>query len=603
MKKFIVPVYFFILLFFTSSISVSQTTADFSASDTLGCNPMTVQFTNNGSSGAEYNYEWYFGGDGPYTEENPEYTFNNRGDYPVRFIVTNTSTSESDEITKDITVIQTPTAGLTIDQSNACVGGNVEFETGGASKDSAFWDFGDGNYGNESEARFVYHAYSAHGTYNVQFITYYQMCSDTSSYFITVDGPIADFTMSMDEACKGTPITFTLGDTTDVQSFFWDVGENNVILTDDPATHSYDTMGSIVPELHVSGISGTCIIDDTLDIIVLRADFTYNENQLCDQQEVLFQNASDQEDAVFWDFDNGNTSITENPRQTFASGVYNVSLRVSNAFGCEDSIAKSVTINELPVVQLSDHATMCPGGEVEIQASGGHIIIWYPNEFIDDNASYTPTVSPPDTTTYTATITDTLTHCSNSDSIIILIQGGLVPGYISVYPTDTSIVIGDTVTLIATDSLHREIISYSWTPEEGILTCSDCPNPVVRPLQTVTYTLVVSDTNECYITETFDVNIEVTEEYRIGLPEAFTPNGDGINDIIYVNGWGIKNLIEFRIYNRWGNEVFYTDDISHGWDGYYKGKLQSIDSYAFIIRAEMWDDNVTVVNGTFSLLK
>ena len=113
----------------------------------------------------------------------------------------------------------------------------------------------------------------------------------------------------------------------------------------------------------------------------------------------------------------------------------------------------------------------------------------------------------------------------------------------------------------------------------------------------------MSDTNRCFQSEMFDIAIEVREEYRIGIPDAFTPNNDMINDIIRVDGWGIQELLEFRIYNRWGIEVFYTNDISVGWDGYYKGKLQNVDTYSYIIKARMWDDNITTVQGTFSLLR
>jgi gliding motility-associated-like protein len=592
------------LFLLSHEISFAQVTADFSVSDSIGCNPFTVQFTNNGSSAPELTYDWYFGSDGPYSEENPEYTFNNGGVYAVRFVVTDTTTMESDEITRNITVIQTPTAGLTIDQSNACVNGNVEFVTGSASKDSVLWDFGDGTYSKETGSRYIYHAYSANGSYDVRYITYYQTCSDTSSYTIDVDGPIADFTMSSYEECKGSPVIFSLKDTTDIQSFYWDVGENGITLNGDSAVHRYDTMGDIIPKLHVTGLSGTCIIDDTIHIFVLQADFTYPEDQLCDQETVFFQNNSTGDDALFWNFGNGHTSFNENPTQTFATGTYDVSLRISHVFGCQDSTVKTLVINDPPEILLSEYAAVCPGASVQIQVSGGDIVHWEPSEDFNDPDSYTPTVSPDeDSIVYYATITDTETHCSSSDSITVVLQAALVPGKIVVFPTDTSIIIGDTVSVFAYDSLNRNEVIYEWLPTDGILTCSDCPDPAFRPLSTTTYTLTVSDTNFCFVTESFDVNIEVREEYRIGLPDAFTPNGDDINDVIKVHGWGIKNLIEFRIYNRWGNEVFYTDDINHGWDGYYQGKLQSIDSYAYVIKAEMWDDNIVVDKGTFSLLR
>ncbi|MBA7563498.1 hypothetical protein ES708_05157 [subsurface metagenome] len=602
MKKKANQVFFIAFFFFTASNAVSQVTADFSADDTLGCNPFSVQFTNEGSTGVDYTYDWYFGTASTSNDENPSFTFLNGGVYPVKLVVTNTSTSESDSITRNITVIQTPTARLDIDSSNACINGNVEFVTGAATKDSVLWDFGDGTFSSEAGSRYMYHAYAAHGSYNVRFITYYQICSDTSSYTITVDGPVADFNISTYEACKGTPITFTLGDTTDVQSFFWDVGEDNIIYFGDSAVHSYDTMGYIVPELHVSGASGNCIVDDTIHIFVIRADFTYAEDKFCDQEPVFFVNTSIGDDNSFWDFGNGNTSISQDPSQTFSAGSYTVSLKISNTFGCSDSIQQDLVIHDPPILYLSEYAAVCPGGSVEIQASGGHVILWEPGEGVDDPTSYTPVVSPEDTTTYTATITDTITNCVNSGQITIVIQGSLIPGKISVFPTDTSIIIGDTVAIVAYDSLNRDIIAYNWSPDERI-TCTDCPDPTVQPLQTTTYTLVVTDTNECFISESFEVNIEVTEEYRIGVPDAFTPNGDQINDEIKVDGWGIKNLIEFRIYNRWGTEVFFTNDINQAWDGKYKGKLQSIDSYAYVLKAEMWDDRIVVKKGTLSLIR
>jgi gliding motility-associated-like protein len=87
------------------------------------------------------------------------------------------------------------------------------------------------------------------------------------------------------------------------------------------------------------------------------------------------------------------------------------------------------------------------------------------------------------------------------------------------------------------------------------------------------------------------------------MPNSFTPNGDGNNDVVYVRGWGIKRLVEFRIINRWGNEVFFTDNLSEGWDGTYNGKLQNIDTYAYIVRVETWEGNFISKKGTITLLK
>jgi gliding motility-associated-like protein len=74
------------------------------------------------------------------------------------------------------------------------------------------------------------------------------------------------------------------------------------------------------------------------------------------------------------------------------------------------------------------------------------------------------------------------------------------------------------------------------------------------------------------------------------LPKAFSPNGDGVNDLLFVRGAGVES-IDLKLYNRWGEIVFESTDISIGWDGKYKGKEAPVEAYAFVL-------NVTFVDGT-----
>lgn len=575
-----------------------QVTADFSADDTLGCSPMTVHFTNEGSTGAGYSHKWYFGVLGISTLENPSYTFFSPGNFPVKLVVTNTSTLEKDSLTRNISVLLTPSANLAIDSTNACVRGKVEFQAGFSSKDSARWDFGDGT-SVQSPSSYMNHIYTAHGIYPVTYITYSGGCSDTSNYIIKVDGPIAAVTIDPEETCKNTPVTFTMTPISDVTSHSWNLSEGDIQVTN-PATHSYESTGYITIYLTVTGVSGTCTIEDTVHVFEVAALFTTSDVR-CHQERVFFMNESTGNEDNYWDFGNGSTSTAENSSAVFNAGSYEVSLRVVHEEGCADSTFEIISINPLPDQEISDNMVVCPFEEVVLNASGGDVAEWYPPDAFDDPQSYNPVVIAEDTATYYCTVTDTLTQCSSNDSVTLFTQGSFIPGMIVVFPVDTSIIIGDTVMVSIYDTLGRDL-TYTWTPETWI-SCTDCINPVFQPLETTSYTLVVSDTNQCFSSESFDIIIEVREEYRIGLPEAFTPNGDGINDIIKVDGWGIKTLIEFRIYNRWGTEVFYTADINEGWDGYYKDDLQNIDTYSYLINAEMWDEHVTSVKGTFSLLR
>jgi gliding motility-associated-like protein len=99
------------------------------------------------------------------------------------------------------------------------------------------------------------------------------------------------------------------------------------------------------------------------------------------------------------------------------------------------------------------------------------------------------------------------------------------------------------------------------------------------------------------------VYIEVIEAYSLDVPTAFTPDGDGINDIVYVRGWGLLSLIEFNIYNRWGELIYSSDDINEGWDGTFKGTAQNMDTYAYTVKALTIDQRVMTKNGLINLLR
>jgi gliding motility-associated-like protein len=163
---------------------------------------------------------------------------------------------------------------------------------------------------------------------------------------------------------------------------------------------------------------------------------------------------------------------------------------------------------------------------------------------------------------------------------------------------DTILNIGEIVSLDITDA---GIASYVWTPNDNI-SCSNCPNPVFQPLQTTTYQVAVTDTSACF-TMLYPIKINIIEKYSVDVPNAFTPNGDGINDRIFVKGWGIKEIVSFKIYNRMGQEVYSSSNLNEGWDGTFKGKSQPIETYSYNLQVRTFDEKVRNKSGTLKLLK
>jgi len=109
---------------------------------------------------------------------------------------------------------------------------------------------------------------------------------------------------------------------------------------------------------------------------------------------------------------------------------------------------------------------------------------------------------------------------------------------------------------------------------------------MVAPLETTQYTVTVTDEFGCIGTDEVTVTVRNArcDETDVYLPNAFTPNGDGINDLFIVRSNFMEEMV-FIIYNRWGQEIFKTTDINQGWDGTFNGIPLPPDSYAYYIWA------------------
>ncbi|HIF14520.1 MAG TPA: gliding motility-associated C-terminal domain-containing protein [Bacteroidetes bacterium] len=110
------------------------------------------------------------------------------------------------------------------------------------------------------------------------------------------------------------------------------------------------------------------------------------------------------------------------------------------------------------------------------------------------------------------------------------------------------------------------------------------------------------DDNGCLESET-NLHIEVREEYSLDFPQAFSPNGDNISDVIKPRGWGLESLEEFKVYNRWGELLFETNDLNNAWDGDYNKKPQPNGTYVYFVSARTLKDEIISKKGNFLLLR
>ncbi|TDX02235.1 T9SS type B sorting domain-containing protein [Dinghuibacter silviterrae] len=165
-----------------------------------------------------------------------------------------------------------------------------------------------------------------------------------------------------------------------------------------------------------------------------------------------------------------------------------------------------------------------------------------------------------------------------------------------------SVPIGQSLTL--TPVTHGDIASYGWSPPTGL---SDpyIQNPVASVVKDMVYTLVVVSPEGCADTGAIIVNAFTP----LSIPGAFTPNGDGINDIFYVLGGPVGSKIEeFTIFNRWGQEVFHVQgvppgDPSYGWNGWFQGIPAPVGAYVYFIRMDYVNGVRQAYKGAVTLMR
>lgn len=174
-------------------------------------------------------------------------------------------------------------------------------------------------------------------------------------------------------------------------------------------------------------------------------------------------------------------------------------------------------------------------------------------------------------------------------------------GILHIYGGDTTITLGDNVTLntFLDNFSPSDITDYQWLPDVG-LSCSDCEMPVFSGYTTTTYTLLVTYSNGCKAEAVSTINIEGYPP--VFIPNSFTPNGDGNNDVFYVYGRDIKN-IGIKLFDRWGEKVFESLSQFEGWDGSFSGRVASEGVYVYAAEITYLDGKKTQMKGSVTLIR
>ncbi|MBI2269340.1 MAG: gliding motility-associated C-terminal domain-containing protein [Bacteroidetes bacterium] len=266
---------------------------------------------------------------------------------------------------------------------------------------------------------------------------------------------------------------------------------------------------------------------------------------------------------------------------------------VTDSKGC--SSVSTVTMgNPAPLASTaSGYAALCGSnnGSTKVVVAGGTPAFTYSWS----NGGVTDSISNLSAGTYTVAIVDA-NGCTTSSTAIV---GTISSSILVVIPAQQTINAGEFVSITVSGG-----VTYTWSPGAG-LNCTNCPNPVATPTVTTTYTVTAIDANGCTATAMMTVTVRQAcdDESDVYIANIFSPNDDGKNDKLFVEGNGLTDIY-WAIYDRWGNLLFEAFNQTSGWDGTRKGNPMESGTYVYYLRATCLKTNTEVrLKGNVTIVK
>lgn len=273
-------------------------------------------------------------------------------------------------------------------------------------------------------------------------------------------------------------------------------------------------------------------------------------------------------------------------------------LQTVDANGCYLRDSAKILVKPLIASLTPPSSSVCIDDPLPLHASGGSHYNWYDNPTltgtpatIDCNTCPDPKVLPPVGVTDYYVVVTSDAGCRDTLKTTVTVNPRPV---IEAYPADTTIKYGSSLTLYAFGGTF-----YTWYPV-NTLNDSYSSNPIATPKETTNYVVIGANEYGCMASDTSIVRIDFRD--NVMIPNAFSPNGDGLNDVFKIENLKFQKLLEFRIFDRWGGQVFETTNPSKGWDGTKDGKQVNTGTYYYIIKLGYADDYTETFKGDITLI-
>ena len=321
--------------------------------------------------------------------------------------------------------------------------------------------------------------------------------------------------------------------------------------------------------------------------------FAGNDTTICRTDGFLLHMVSD---ALSYKWTPAIYLSSDTAKHPFAKPLTTTTYHVVGNIGqCQSQ--DDITIKSVPYPAANGGAdtSLCPGFSTRLHATGGSSYLWSPATYLSDKFSADPYVTNPAASIrYEVAVTDTL-GCPKpvKDTVWVNVYPKVIA---NAGPRDTTAVLGQPILLNATGGVNYLWAPPTWLSNAGIY------NPVALPQDNMRYVVTAISPGNCIGTDTIDIKLFKVDPDMF-VPTAFTPNGDGNNDIFKPILIGMKGLNYFKVFNRFGQLLYSTTDIGKGWNGTLSGKGQDPGTYVWVAEGVTYTGEIKFKKGYVVLIR
>ncbi len=529
------------------------------------------------------------------------------GIYSPSLILEDAAGCKATSILPEKIIVDSLNGNFIFSPTKICAGSNVLF-TGAPQSFSATqlgstlaynWQVAGSN--NVGQVNTYNHTFSNQGNYAVTLTLASEYgCTKIISKTVTIEPALNAAISAATQICVGDTTSFRASATGIGVQFRWYIPGQPLITSANTNTIPWNTAGTY--NISLAADNGACI-DSVVHVLTVNAlpviVFNPTNPRIClgDSTILTVQGT----DTYTWQPQSSLQAIANGSTRVWPASDTWYHIKALSAAGCSSSDSIGVTVVQPFNLVTKSSFDACLGQTVNLTATGANRYQWIPATGLTNAAIADPVANITASRTYSLIGFDAF-GCFTDTAMV---QINIHPQPLVNAGLDTAVLSGNAVQLNALSSLPNVI--WKWEPAT-YLSCTNCANPMSRPLSNMVYTATATTNMGCSATDTIQVKVLCAAD-RLFIPSGFTPNGDGLNDRFGILGGGFSKIKHFRITNRWGNTLFerinvLPTDPSATWNGNYAdGKAATLGTYIYAIEVECVTGETFSYKGIITLIR